>query len=535
MPATSPLQFRRRPREPDSDLARNRHERSHTREFCERTLEAGGGSANPHPGGDVSTAAATVAGVEVSPEHFIGGERVGSMETFVDLSPIDESPLADVARGGPVEVESAVEVAREAFPAWAALGPQGRAEHLFRLADLIEDNVETLAAVETLDNGSLLEASRLRVMKRGALNVRFFAQLALDLEERVWEANGVENRVRHDPSGVAALITPWNAPFMLSTWKIGPALAAGCTAVLKPPEWAPLTCSILADFAAEAGLPPGVLNVVQGIGEEAGAALVAHPGISRISFTGSVDTARLIGKAAAENIVPVSFELGGKSPFLVFADADLDAAVEKATYQYDHAGQICLAGTRLLVEQSIADEFTERFLEGVSRRKLGDPREPDTDIGPLITREHLERVDGFVQRAIADGATPVIGAQVSPELGGLYYEPTLFTGVRQDMEVVQKEVFGPVLTLQTFGGEDEAVELANGTEFGLAATLFTEDAARIDRLGERLVAGTTWVNCFYVRDLSAPFGGAKHSGVGREGGEHSFDFYADVKTVARRL
>ena len=183
----------------------------------------------------------------------------------------------------------------------------------------------------------------------------------------------------------------------------------------------------------------------------------------------------------------------------------------------------------------MADGFTERFLEGVSRRKLGDPREPDTDIGPLITREHLERVDGFVQRAIVDGATPVIGAQVSPELGGLYYEPTLFTDVRQDMEVVQQEVFGPVLTLQTFEGEDEAVELANGTEFGLAATLFTEDAARIDRLGERLVAGTIWVNCFYVRDLSAPFGGAKHSGVGREGGEHSFDFYADVKTVARRL
>ena len=372
-------------------------------------------------------------------------------------------------------------------------------------------------------------------MKRGALNFRFFAQLALDLDGRAWEANGVENRVRHDPSGVAALITPWNAPFMLSTWKVGPALAAGCTAVLKPPEWAPLT--VLAPRRLRGGGWPAAGRPQRRAGNRRGGGCSARrpPRHRRISFTGSVDTARLIGKAAAENIVPVSFELGGKSPFLVFADADLDAAVEKATYQYDHAGQICLAGTRLLVEQSVADEFTERFLEGVSRRKLGDPREPDTDIGPLITREHLERVDGFVQRAIADGATPVIGAQVSPELGGLYYEPTLFTDVRQDMEVVQQEVFGPVLTLQTFGEEDEAVELANDTEFGLAATLFTEDAARIDRLGERLVAGTIWVNCFYVRDLSAPFGGAKHSGVGREGGEHSFDFYADVKTVARRL
>jgi betaine-aldehyde dehydrogenase/5-carboxymethyl-2-hydroxymuconic-semialdehyde dehydrogenase len=322
---------------------------------------------------------------------------------------------------------------------------------------------------------------------------------------------------------------------MLSTWKVGPALAAGCTVVLKPPEWAPLTCSLLADLADEAGLPAGVLNVVQGIGEEAGAALVAHPGIARISFTGSVDTARLIGKAAAENIVPVSFELGGKSPFLVFADADLDLAVEKATYQYDHAGQICLAGTRLLVDQAVADVFLERFLAGLAERKLGDPREPETDIGPLITREHLARVEGFVERAQADGARLVTGGHVSPELGGLYYEPTLFADVRQDMEIVQKEVFGPVLTFQTFADEDEAVRLANDTEYGLAATLFTEDADRIDRLGERLVAGTTWANCFYVRDLSAPFGGARHSGIGREGGIHSFDFYADVKTVTRRL
>jgi betaine-aldehyde dehydrogenase/5-carboxymethyl-2-hydroxymuconic-semialdehyde dehydrogenase len=483
----------------------------------------------------VTATTASVAGVDVSPLHFIGGERVGSSETFADVSPIDESLLADVARGGTVEADAAVEAAREAFPTWAALGPEGRAEHLFRLADAIEASVERLAALETVDNGSLLEASRLRVMKRGALNVRFFAEHALNLEERSWEANEHENRTRHDPSGVAVLITPWNAPFMLSTWKVGPALAAGCTVVLKPPEWAPLTCSLLADLADEAGLPAGVLNVVQGIGEEAGAALVAHPGIARISFTGSVDTARLIGKAAAENIVPVSFELGGKSPFLVFADADLDLAVEKATYQYDHAGQICLAGTRLLVDQAVADVFLERFLAGLAERKLGDPREPETDIGPLITREHLARVEGFVERAQADGARLVTGGHVSPELGGLYYEPTLFADVRQDMEIVQKEVFGPVLTFQTFADEDEAVRLANDTEYGLAATLFTEDADRIDRLGERLVAGTTWANCFYVRDLSAPFGGARHSGIGREGGIHSFDFYADVKTVTRRL
>jgi len=478
---------------------------------------------------------ATVAGVEVSPDHFIGGERVASAERFADVSPIDESRLADIARGGQDEADAAVEAARQAFPAWAALGPEGRAGHLSRVADLIEERQEALAEVETLDYGSLLEASRMRLMKRAALNFRFFARLALDLERRAWESNGTAYHVRRDPSGVAVLITPWNAPLLLETWKCGPALAAGCTAVLKPAEWSPLTASLLAEIARDAGLPPGVLNVVQGFGEEVGAALVAHPGVARISFTGSVETAQQIARAAAGNLTPVSFELGGKSPFMVFADADLDRAVETATYQYDNAGQVCLAGTRLLVEEAIAEEFSERFLAGVAERRLGDPRDPDTDIGPLIAREHLARVEGFVERAERDGARLVIGGRVSPELGGLYYEPTLFTDVRQELEIVQKEVFGPVLTLQTFADEDEAVRLANDTEYGLAATVFTEDEERAERLGEALVTGTTWINCFYARDLGAPFGGAKRSGIGREGGEWSFDFYADVKTVARKV
>jgi acyl-CoA reductase-like NAD-dependent aldehyde dehydrogenase len=480
------------------------------------------------------SATATVAGIAVSPDHYIGGERVASAETFENISPIDESHLADVARGGRDEVDAAVRAARDAFPGWADLGPEGRGEYLFRIAELIEDRTETLAQVETLDNGSLLEASRLRLMRRAATNFRFFADLAIRRDRRSWESDGTSYEVRHDPSGVAALITPWNAPFMLETWKCGPALAAGCTAVLKPAEWAPLTASLLGEIAEEAGLPPGVLNIVQGIGEEAGAALVAHPRIARISFTGSVETAQLIAEAAARNLTPVSFELGGKSPFLVFADADLDRAVETATYQYDNAGQVCLAGTRMLVDESVADDFVDRFLAGVGERKLGDPRDPATDIGPLITREHLARVEGFVRRAVDDGARLVIGGRIAPELGGLYYEPTLFTDVRQGMEIVQKEVFGPVLTLQTFRDEDEAVELANGTDYGLAATVFTRDDERAERLGEALVAGTTWINCFYARDLGAPFGGAKRSGIGREGGEWSFDFYADVKTVARR-
>ncbi len=480
------------------------------------------------------SAVATVAGVDVSPEHYIGGRRVPSADTFADTSPIDESHLADIARGRDDEVDAAVAAARHAFPAWAALGPDGRGEYLLRIADLIEERQETLAQVETLDNGSLLEASRLRLMKRAARNFRFFAELSIGLDRRSWESDGTSYEVRRDPSGVAALIAPWNAPFMLETWKCGPALAAGCTAVLKPAEWSPLTASLLAEIAEDAELPAGVLNVVQGIGEEAGAALVAHPGLARISFTGSVETAQHIARAAASNLTPLSFELGGKSPFLVFADADLERALETATYQYDNAGQVCLAGTRLLIEESVCDAFLEAFLERVAHLRLGDPRDPDTNIGPLVTREHLERVEGFVARALDAGARLVRGGRVSPELGGLYYEPTLFADVHQDMEIVQKEVFGPVLTLQTFRDEDEAVELANGTEYGLAATVFTRDEARMERLGEALVAGTTWINCFYARDLGAPFGGAKRSGIGREGGEWSFDFYADVKTVARR-
>jgi 5-carboxymethyl-2-hydroxymuconic-semialdehyde dehydrogenase len=335
--------------------------------------------------------------------------------------------------------------------------------------------------------------------------------------------------VSWDPAGPAALIAPWNAPLMLATWKVAPALAAGDTVVLKPSEWSPLTASLLADIARDAGLPAGVLNVLQGIGEEAGAALTGHPGIKRISFTGSVPTARHIARAAAANLTPVSLELGGKSPFLVFADADLELAVANAVGQYDNAGQVCLSGTRLLVEETVRDAFVEKFLAGAARLKQGDPRDEATDIGPLVHAEHVERVDGFVRRAKADGATVLLGGGRNTELGGLYYRPTLFADVKPGAEIATEEVFGPVLMLDTFASEDEAVAKANGTNFGLAATVFTGDLDRAQRLASRLVAGTVWLNCFFVRDLRAPFGGSRDSGIGREGGTWSFDFFCDVK------
>jgi 5-carboxymethyl-2-hydroxymuconic-semialdehyde dehydrogenase len=271
--------------------------------------------------------------------------------------------------------------------------------------------------------------------------------------------------------------------------------------------------------------------VVQGVGEEAGAALVAHPGVDRIAFTGSVETGRVVAAAAAANLTPTSLELGGKSPFLIFADADPDAALRQAIGQFDNAGQVCLAGTRLLIESSIYDAFLQRFVHAADGIVLGDPRQGSTDMGPLITRAHLERVDGFVRQGIEEGARPLIGGGPDPELGGLYYRPTLFVDAPADSVLLTQEIFGPVLTAQPFADEAEAIALANETEYGLAATVYTGDEARARRVSDRLVAGTVWVNCFFVRDLDAPFGGARRSGIGREGGTWSFDFYADVKNV----
>jgi len=471
-----------------------------------------------------------VAGVEVSPDHFIGGERVASDRRFEDISPIDGRVIAEVSRAGEAEVDQAVRAAHDAFPDWAALGPAGRASYLHRLADLIDANVDRLAAVENVDNAMLLRSLRARVIARGARNYRSYADLAVAYEERDWRSRGTWNRVQRMPAGPAAVITPWNAPFMLSTWKTAPALAAGCPVVLKPAEWSPLSCSLLGDLISEAELPPGVFNVIQGLGEEAGAALVAHPLLRRISFTGSPETGRLIGVAAARNLVPFTAELGGKGPFIVFEDADLGAAARKVAGQYDDAGQVCLAGTRLLVQKSVAEEFMERFHRFADEHVLGDPREDATTVSPLIHPDHLERVEGFVERARAEGHKVVRGGKRS-DVGPLFYEPTLIEPTSNEAEIVQREVFGPVLTIQTFADEDEAVALANSTEYGLSGIVYTGSLGRADRVGRRLRAGVVWVNTFLVRDLTAPFGGMGISGIGREGGDYALDFYSELKTL----
>jgi aminomuconate-semialdehyde/2-hydroxymuconate-6-semialdehyde dehydrogenase len=476
-----------------------------------------------------------VEGVSVPLDHYIDGGRVRSAQRFEVRSPIDWDgwELGRVVAGGAAEVDLAVVAARRAFPAWAALGPAGRLEVLARLADAIDAAVDDLAKVECVDNGSLYEAMHLRVLPRAANNIRFFAQYAVErLDEPPRTLHGGErNRVRYDPCGVVAVSTPWNAPFMLATWRVGPALAAGNTVVLKPPEWAPLTCSLLGDLAEQAGVPPGVLNIVHGTGAGAGAPLTGHPDVDRVAFTGSPATARTVYGDAAAQLTPVSFELGGKSPFIVFEDADLDAAAATAAYQYDNSGQVCLAGTRLLVQRSIRDEFLERFERRVNEIEVGDPRATTTTYGPLVHPVALRRVRGHVERALAAGARLAFGGR---SLGGLYYAPTLFTEIPDGAEILGHEVFGPVLTLQAFDDEEHAIRLANGTEYGLAATIYTGSESRAERVSGDVVAGTIWVNCFYVRDLETPFGGSRDSGIGREGGRHSFDFYCDVKTVCER-
>ncbi len=472
-----------------------------------------------------------VEGVAVSGDHFIGGRRVSSPTTFETRSPIDWSiKLGDVARGDAETADQALKAATEAFPAWAALPPKERAVYLNRLADLIDTHKDKIARVECMDMALLQESLELRMVPRGAMNFRNYSDLAVEHEERVWSSKGTENRVIRMPAGPAVIITPWNAPFMLSTWKCAPALAAGNTVILKPAEWSPLSASVLADLIEEAEFPPGVFNIVQGIGSEIGPPLVGDVRTKRISFTGSVPTARRIGVAAAENIVPFTAELGGKSCLLVFADADIDAAAKKAAGQYDDSGQVCMAGTRIIVEESIRDTFLERFHAYVEQHVMGDSRDASATMSAMIHPVHVDRVLGFIERARVAGDTVVRGGKKFKD-DGLWVEPTLIEPKDNHSEVVQNEVFGPVLTFQTFKTEDEGVALANSTDYGLSGVVYTGSAERAARVGRLIRGGTVWVNTFLVRDLTAPFGGIGLSGIGREGGHYALEFHSDLKTL----
>ncbi|MDZ4176257.1 MAG: aldehyde dehydrogenase [Hydrogenophaga sp.] len=470
-----------------------------------------------------------VAGVAVSPDHYIGGQRVASSTTFEIFCPIDQRVLGSISEGQPEHVEAAISAAQQAFPAWSALTAAQRKPYLDRFAQEIGQRADALCLLESNDAGVLLSRMRHGVVPRAMLNISWFAEHALDLQNRPIETEQARHIVRHDPAGVVVVITPWNAPLMLSTWKLGPALAAGNTCILKPPEWAPLTCSLLADAAHAAGLPPGVFNVVQGTGAQTGAKLVSDPRIARVSFTGSVPTAKWIAQAAGANLVPCSLELGGKSPFIVLEDADIDSAAATGALMYRNAGQVCLAGTRFLVHDKVADAFVSAMRGYVEKLTVGDPRDEATEVGPVIHPKQVERVLGFVERAVAGGARLLWGGAAHP-FGAQYIQPTMLTNLKQSDEIVQNEVFGPVLTLQTFGSDDEAIALANGTDYGLGGVCYGE-TAHATAVAERVRTGFIWVNSFGIRDLAAPFGGIKRSGIGREGGDWSFEFFCDVKDV----
>ena len=471
-----------------------------------------------------------IGGISVSTDHLIGGERVGSATTFECRSPMNWSDkLADVSAGDDATADAAVAAAVEGFGEWSTMPPAHRAATMRRLADLIDQNNDAIALVETLDMGFKYSSMQQRLVARGAVNFRTYADLIEQWEDERWSAKGTAHIVQRMPAGPAIVITPWNAPFMLSTWKVAPALAAGNSVVLKPAEWSPLSASILADLTVEAGFPPGAFNLVQGIGEDVGAALVSDPRVRRISFTGSPAAARQIGHSAAENIVPFTAELGGKGPFVVFADCDLKAAAMKAAEQYEDSGQVCLAGTRLLVESSVADQFLSEFKTLTEAHVMGDPRNDSTTIAPVAHPEHLDRIAEFVDRSRLAGDTIVWGGERVE--GSLHYEPTLIRPASNESEIVQSEVFGPVLTLQTFDTETEAVELANSTPYGLSALVYTTSAERAERAGQSIRAGIIWVNTFLVRDLTAPFGGCGISGIGREGGNYALEFHSDLQTL----
>ncbi len=475
------------------------------------------------------TTGITIGGFEVSGLHFIDGRRVDSAAQFELFSPIDKRPLGNVALAGTIQVDAAVSAAARAFPEWAALGAKDRLPYLQRFAEEIGKRAEQFCHAEANDAGVLLSRMQHGIVPRAMLNITFFAEAALTLQHKVLETVQATHHVRHDPAGVCAIITPWNAPLMLSTWKAGPALAAGNTVIIKPPEWAPLTCSLLADAAEAAELPPGVFNVIQGTGAVTGAALVADPRVARISFTGSVDTARTIARIAAANLTPCSLELGGKSPFIVLADADLDAAAATGALMYRNATQVCLAGTRFLVHESVRDTFVAKMRAVVAELVVGDPRDPATEVGPIIHPRQIERVAGFVDRAREAGATVLWGG-AHHDFGELYYQPTMLTNVAQDSEIVQTEVFGPVLVLQSFADDEEAIALANDSRYGLGGVCYGEEA-HAWAVADRVRTGFIWINSFGIRDLAAPFGGRAHSGIGREGGDWSFEFFSDVKDV----
>lgn len=468
-------------------------------------------------------------------QHYINGQCLAASDgnTFTNYSPIDESKIGEVAAGTEADIDLACRAAEEAFDDWAALPGKQRRELLHAIADAIVANAEKLALVESFDTGQPLRFMS-KAAIRGAENFRFFADMAPDARNgAALPAQQHMNYSLRQPIGPVGIITPWNTPFMLSTWKIAPALAAGCTVVHKPAEWSPCSASMLVKIMHEAGLPAGVVNTVQGIGEIAGKALTEHEAIKAIAFVGESRTGSEIMKQGADTLKRVHFELGGKNPVIVFEDADLERALDAVVFMiYSLNGERCTSSSRLLVQKSVAKDFVDAVKARVEKLKLGHPLDPTTEIGPLIHEKHRDKVTSYFDIARDEGATIACGGKATSLDGkGCFVEPTLFTDANPNMRIAQEEIFGPVLTAIEFEDEAEAISIANGVRYGLAGYAWTKDAGRAIRLARDLDVGMVWINSENNRHLPSPFGGMKASGIGRDGGDYSFDFYMETKNV----
>jgi aminomuconate-semialdehyde/2-hydroxymuconate-6-semialdehyde dehydrogenase len=476
--------------------------------------------------------------------HFIDGEFVDSADgkTFESITPIDNTPVAVVAEGSATDVDQAVKAARTAFEDWSRTSPSERKKVLNRLADGIEARLDELAEWETRDMGKPVTDARTKDVPRAAHNFRFFADWAEHASTSSWDKpwDGVFSYELREPLGVVGSISPWNFPLMLLTWKVAPALAFGCTVVAKPAEQSPITASILAEICAETGMPDGVFNLVNGFGpDSAGEALTRHPDVDAITFTGESNTGRAIMRNAADGLKKLSFEMGGKSANIVCADADLDAALAGSLRGiFTNQGEVCLAGSRLMVQRPIYEEFLARLVEGAESYRVGDPLSPETQMGPLVTSEHLDKVLSHIDLAQEEGAKLLTGGNrlTDGELArGNYLAPTIFADADNSMKVCQDEIFGPVEMVIPFDEVDEAIAMANQSRYGLAGMVWTKNLDTAHRVAREVKTGVMWVNCFFVRDLRNPFGGYKDSGLGREGGDYSYEFFTEAKAVVMKL
>jgi len=471
---------------------------------------------------------------------FINGQWVDaeSGKTFATPNPATGQTLAEVAEADKADVDKAVRAARVAFEGkWSRLSARDRGRLLYKLAQLIEERSQELGELETADNGKPIRESLYVDLPQVVENFEYFAGWATKIEGETIPVPGrMFNYTLREPVGVCGQIIPWNFPLLMAAWKLAPALAAGNTIVLKPAEQTPVTAMELGKLIQEAGFPEGVVNIVPGFGETAGAALAAHPGIDKVAFTGSTEVGKLIARAAAENLTKVSLELGGKAPNIIFADADLEQAVNGAMMGiFFNQGQVCCAGSRLFVEERVKDEFLDRFKTGAQKIKVGDPMEKSTSMGPQVSAEQLNRIKSYVDIAREEGATVLTGGQPPALEGpldqGFFFQPTIFSEVRNEMRVAQEEIFGPVVSVITFKDEDDLLRQANQTIYGLSAGIWTRDLTRAHRFAKEIKAGVVWINTFNMFNAASPFGGYKQSGYGREMGKHALELYTQVKSV----